>query len=74
MHKRPDSKQLSFDPKTERTLFRLKKIKADNTYMEDHNTDKFSEGQSDHNEMPGIREPTLGDYWRSMMNEEYSGI
>ena len=55
-------------------LFRLKKIKVNNIKMEDHNTDGFSEGQSDHNEMLGIREPTLGDCWRPMMNEEYSGI
>ena len=24
--------------------------------------------------MPGLREPTLGDCWRLMMNEDYSGI
>ena len=74
MQRRPDSKLLSFDPKIERTLFRLKKIKADNIEMEDQNTKKFSEGQSNHNEMFGIRELTLGDYWRPMMNEEYSAI
>ena len=74
MHRRPDSELLSFDPEIERTLFRLKKIKANNIEMEDQNTDKFGEGQSYHNEMPGIRELTLGDYWRPMMNEEYSGI
>ena len=44
-----------------KTLFRLKKIKADNTEMEDQNTYIFNEGQSNHNEMPGIWEPTLGD-------------
>ena len=61
MHKRPDSELLSFDPKIQRTLFKLKKIKADDTEMEDQNTNRFSEGQSDHNEMPGIQESTLGD-------------
>ena len=61
MHKRPDSELLSFDPEIEKTLFRLKKIKADNTEMEDQNTYIFHEGQSNHNEMPRIWEPTLGD-------------
>ena len=74
MHRRPNSELLPFDPKIERTLFKLKKIKVKNTEMEDHNTDIFGESQSYHNEMPGIREPTLGDCWRPMMNEEYSGI
>ena len=74
MHKRPDSELLLFDPEIERTLFRFKKIKANNTEVEDQNTDIFNEGQLDHNGMPGIREPTLGDCWRTMMNEEYSGI
>ena len=61
MHRRSNSELLSFDPEIERALFRLKKIKVDNTEMEDHNTEKFSEGQSNHNEMPRIREQTLGD-------------
>ena len=61
MHRRPDFELLSLDPKIERMLCKLKKIKADNTKMGDHNTDKFNEGQSNHNEMPGIRELTLGD-------------
>ena len=42
--------------------------------MEDQNSDRFNEGHLDHNEMPGLREPTLGDCWRPMMNEDYSGI
>ena len=74
MHRRSNSELLSFDPEIERTFFRLKKIKADNIEMEDHNQDKLSEGHSDQNEMPRIREPTLGVCWRSMMNEDYSGI
>ena len=74
MQRRPDSELLSFDLEIERTLFRLKKIKADNIEMEDQNIEKFNEGQSDHNEMFGIRELTLGDCWRPMINEEYSGI
>ena len=62
MHRRPNSELLSIDPEIERTLFRLKKIKVDNTGMEEHNSDSFSEGQSNHHEMPGIQEPTLGNY------------
>ena len=73
MNRRSNSKLLSFDPEIERTLFRLKKINLV-LEMEDHNSDRFSEGHLDHNEMLGIREPTLGDCWRPMMNEEYSGI
>ena len=42
--------------------------------MKDQNTDRFSEGHSDHNEMFGLREPTFGDYWQPMMNEDYSII
>ena len=48
MYRRPNFELLPFDPKIERMLFRLKKIKADNTEMEDHNTDRFNEGQSCH--------------------------
>ena len=29
---------------------------------------------SDHNEMRNLREPTLGDYWKPMMNDNYSKI
>ena len=42
--------------------------------MDDLNTDKFNEGHSDQKEILGIREPTLGDCWRPMMKEDYSGI
>ena len=74
MHRKPNSELLPFDKEIERMLFRLKKIKDDNTKIEDYNTDRFSEGHSYHNEMPRIREPTLGDCWRPMMKKEYSGI
>ena len=74
MHRKSNAELLPFNPKIERTLFRLKKAKADNAEMEDQNSDIFSEGNSDHNEMLGLREPTLGDCWQSMMNEDYSGI
>ena len=42
--------------------------------MGDLNSDTLNEGHSDHNEMHGLREPTLGDCCRPMMNEDYSGI
>ena len=44
MHRRHDSELFLFDPEIERMLFRLKKFKADNTKMEDQNTDRFNEG------------------------------
>ena len=61
MHRRFNSNLLSFDPEIERTLFRRKKVKADKAEMDDPNTDRFNEGHSDQNEMPGIGEQTLGD-------------
>ena len=70
MHRKSSTKLLSLDPEIERTLFRRKKVRADNIEMEDHNSNKFSEGHSDHNEMHGLREPTLGDCWCSIMNED----
>ena len=65
---------MSFDLEIERTLCRIEKVKVDNIEMEDQNSDKFNEGHSDQNEMPRIRDLTLGDCWRPMMNEDYSGI
>ena len=43
MHRKSTSKLSLFDPEIEITLFRLKKVKADNTEMEDQNSDSFSE-------------------------------
>ena len=74
MHRKSRVELLSFNHEIERTLFRRKKAKADNVEMEDHNSDRFSEGHSDNNDMPGLRESTLGDCWRPIMNEDYSGI
>ena len=54
MHRRSTSKLLSFDPKIERTLFKLRKVRVYNFGMEDQHSDKYSEGHSDHNEMPRI--------------------
>ena len=74
MHRKSSVELLSFDPEIERTLFRRKKAKDDNAEMENQNSDRFNEGHSAHNDMLGLREPTLGDCWRLMMNEDYSGI
>ena len=71
MHRRFNSNLLLFDPEIKKTLLRRKKVKADKVEMEDPDTDKFSGGHLDQNEMLGIWEPTLGDCWRPMMNEEY---
>ena len=74
MHKRSTSELLSFDWKIEKTLFKLKKVKEDNTGMENQHIDRYSEGHLDYNEMLGMREPTLGDCWRPTMIENYLGI
>ena len=74
MPRKSSTELLPFDLEIESTLLRRKKVEAGNSEMEDRNSDRFSEGHSDHNEMPRFREPTLGDYWRPMMNEDYSGI
>ena len=74
MPRKSNTKLLPFDPKTERTLFKRKKVEAGKAEMEDQNSDRFSEGHSDHNEIPGLREPTIGDCWHPMMNEDYLGI
>ena len=74
MHRRSNSNLLSFDPEIERALFKRKKVKVAKAKMDDPNTNIFSEGHADQNEMPRIRVPTLGDCWRPMMNEDYLGI
>ena len=57
MHRRSTSVLLSFDPEIERTLFKLRKVKADKIIMEEQNSDRYNESYSDHNEIPGMREP-----------------
>ena len=54
MHKRSTYELLSFDSKIEITLFKLKRVKADDIRMENHNSDRYSEGHSDQNEVPGV--------------------
>ena len=64
MHKKSSVETLPLDHEIERILFRRKKEKAANAEMEAQNSDRFSEGHSNHNEIPGVREPTQGNYWR----------
>ena len=40
----------------------------------DCNSDVYSEGHKDHNEMRNLRESTLGDCWELMLNDNYFGI
>ena len=49
MHRSPTSKLLPLDPEIERTLSKLKRVKANTTIMEENNSDRYSEGHSDHN-------------------------
>ena len=35
----------------------------------DRNSDEYSEGNNDHNEMHNLRELALGDCWKPMMNK-----
>ena len=74
MHRKSSTELLPLDLEIERTWFKRKKAKVDNIEMEDENSDRFSEGHLDHNEMLGLSDPTLGDCCRPMMNEEYLGI
>ena len=61
MPRKSSIEPLSFDLEIERTLFRRKKAEAGNAKLEDQNSDRFSKGHSEHNEIPRLKEPTLGD-------------
>ena len=74
MPRKSSTELLPFNLEIERNMFRRKKAEAGNAEMEDRNSDRFNEGHLNHNEMPGLRESTLGDCWCPMMNEDYSGI
>ena len=41
---------------------------------DDGNSDQHSDGNSEQNEFPGMQERTVGDYWRPVVNENYSRI
>ena len=42
--------------------------------MEDDHSDVYSDWRSDQNELLGMQEPTLGDCWKPVVNENYSRI
>ena len=69
---------LPFDPKIERTLNSQRRSNREQLNMDenqgDRNLDAYSEGHSDHNEMHNLREPTWSDFWKPMLNANYSGI
>ena len=66
--RRRNSDLLPFDPEIERTLKNQRRLNKQELNMDinqgDYNTDAYSEGHSDHNEMRNLREPTLGDCWK----------
>ena len=74
MHRNPTLELLPFDPKLEKTLRKLKKSKVEQVRIEDIQIDRYSEDNSNKNDLPEIREPTLGDHWKPMLNDNYSGI
>ena len=63
------------DPKINRIL---RKLSAKKFRMEENHSDRHFYGNSDQhseqNELPRMQESTLGDYWRPIVNENYSGI
>ena len=74
MHRKSSVEIFPLDHEIERSLFRRKKATAANAEMEAQNSDRLSEGHSNHNEIPGVREVTPGNYWRPMMNKDDSRI
>ena len=76
--RRRNSDLLPFDPEIERTLKNQRRSNRQELNMNknqgDRNSDLYSEGHSDHNEMRNLREPTLGDCWNPMLNDNYFGI
>ena len=76
--RRRNSNLLPFDLKIERTLKNQIRSYRQELNMDgnqgDRNSDEYSEGNNDHNEMHNLRELALGDCWKPMMNENYSRI
>ena len=70
MHRKSSTELVPLDPEIERTLFRRKKEKVDKQKWRIIIVTCSVEGQSDHNEMLGFREPTLGDCWHSMVKQD----
>ena len=60
-----------FDPKIERALKNKRISNREQLNMDknqgDRNSNAYSEGHSDHNEMCGLRKPTLGECMRPML-------
>ena len=73
-YKRPTSALLPFDIEIEITLSKLKRVKVDIIRMVENNNYRYNEGHSDQNEILEMREPTFGDFWRSLLNENYLRI
>ena len=74
MHRKPTSELLPFELELEKTLRKLKKSKVEQVKMENVQNERYSESNSNQNDLYRIREPALGDYWKSMLNGNYSGI
>ena len=76
--RRRNSDLLPFDLEVNRILKNQRMSNKQELNMDenqcDRNSDAHNEGHSDHNEMSNLREPTFGDCWKSMVNENYSGI
>ena len=76
--RRRNSDLLPFDMEIERTLKNQRRSNRQELNMDENqgvrNSDANSEEHSDHNKMRNLREPTLGDCWKPMMNDNYSGI
>ena len=73
-----NSDLLPFDPEIERTLNSRRRSNRQELNMDENqrdcNSDAYSKGHSDHNEMCNLREPTLRDCWKSILNDNYSEI
>ena len=54
------------------SLRKLKKSKVEQFRMKDIQNDRYNEGHNYQNHLVGIREHTLGDCWKPMLNENYS--
>ena len=70
MHRKSNTELVPLDPEIERTWFRRKKAKVDKQKWRIIIVTGSVEGQSDHNEIPGFREPTLGDCCPSMVKQD----
>ena len=75
---RRNSDLLPFDLEIERTLNSRRGSNRQELNMDENQGDRYSnaysEGDNNHNEMHNLREPNLGDCWKPMLNDNYSGI